>query len=284
MNENPSLPGPDQPPKPAPGVPAASPPPIPQTPPTDFLRNWKGYEPPPSRHEPALGEEAGDTIAVGGPLGVIDALLRHPRRVVYRLRQAAPEPVVCMLLVAAAAMIAVYGAVVGSFSGGPQWWAAPAKVVAGFSITAAICLPSLYIFSCLGGSNARLAEVAGVLAGALALSTLLLIGFAPVAWIFSQSTESIAMMGFLHLLFWLVAVRFGLRFLLSSFRHFGLKSEVGLQTWIVIFLLVSLQMTAALRPLVGPATPDHFLPKEKKFFVQHWLDSIDDSSARAPSR
>ena len=277
MNAIPPDSGPNQPPAPSPAAAPGTPPPAP---PSDYLRHWKGYETPPIVPEPELGEEADDAIPLGGPLGVIDALLRHPRRVTYRLRQASPGSVVCLLLAAALAMIVVYGAVVGSFSGGGQWWAAPAKIVAGLSITAAICLPSLYVFSCLGGSNARLAEVAGVLGGAIALTTLLLIGFAPVAWIFSQSTESIAMMGFLHLVFWFVAVRFGLRFLVSSFRHFGLRSEVGLQTWIVIFLLVSLQMTAALRPLVGPANPDHFLPQEKKFFVQLWLDNFNASSAR----
>ena len=36
--------------------------------------------------------------------------------------------------------------------------------------------------------------------------TALLIGFAPVAWVFSQSTDSIFMMGLLHFCFWLVAL------------------------------------------------------------------------------
>jgi hypothetical protein len=33
-----------------------------------------------------------------------------------------------------------------------------------------------------------------------------------------------------------------------------------------------LQMTTALRPIVG--TADTYLPKEKKFFVTHWIDSL----------
>ena len=172
---------------------------------------------------------------------------------------------------------AFYGLIVGSFSGGVQWWAAPAKVAGGMVVTAAICLPSLYIFACLCGSTARLHEVAGALGGLLALLTLLLIGFAPVAWLFSQSTESVAMMGFFHLLFWAVAARFGIRFLLSAFRQFGLRSETGLNTWVIIFLLVSLQMTSALRPIIG--TSPHLLPQEKKFFAVHWADCFNANSA-----
>jgi hypothetical protein len=44
-------------------------------------------------------------------------------------------------------------------------------------------------------------------------------------------------------------------------------------------VLVMLQMTTAVRPLVG--TSDTFLPKEKKFFLAHWLDSIK-RDAKAP--
>ena len=104
------------------------------------------------------------------------------------------------------------------------------KIAAGLFISAAICLPSLYIFTCLSGSQARLAEVCGLLAGLLLLMTILLIGFAPVVFIFSQSTESLAWMGFLHLLFWFVATLFGVRFMKNGFAHTNAKSHAGLKT------------------------------------------------------
>src|SRR5947209_17501984 len=99
-----------------------------------------------------------------------------------------------------------------------QLWAAPVKLALGMLISAVICLPSLYIFTCLSGSQARLAEMCGLLIGLLLLMTLLLVGFAPVAWLFSQSTDSLPWMGVLHLLFWFIAVFFGLRFLESAFK------------------------------------------------------------------
>jgi hypothetical protein len=58
----------------------------------------------------------------------------------------------------------------------------------------------------------------------------------------------------------------------------GLCSKTGLQVWVTIFLLVSLQMTAALRPLIG--TADTWLPAKKKFFVTHWLDCIGGPDPR----
>jgi hypothetical protein len=45
-----------------------------------------------------------------------------------------------------------------------------------------------------------------------------------------------------------------------------------LKVWILIFLFVALQMTTALRPIVG--TSADFLPVEKKFFVTHWLECL----------
>jgi hypothetical protein len=150
-------------------------------------------------------------------------------------------------------------------------------------VSALVCLPSLYIFSCLSGSQARLSEMLGLLAGLLMLMTLLLIGFAPVAWLFSQSTESVTSMAALHLLFWLVATAFALRFLQAGYSRFHARSTAGLHVWIVIFLLVMLQMTTALRPIVGSA--DTFLPKEKKFFLDHWMDSIDNKAeAKTPNQ
>jgi hypothetical protein len=229
-----------------------------------------------------LGEDPNDQPPLGSPVAVVEAVLRHPRRVVFHLRSASPGRLVATLLAVALAFIAVYGAIVGSFSGGMQWWAAPLKITAGLAVTAAICLPSLYIFACLSGSTARLPEVAGALGGMLTLMTLLLIGFAPVAWLFSQSTESVVMMGFFHVVFWLVSLGFGIRFLSAAFRHFGLRSETGLKAWMIIYLLVSLQMTTALRPLIGPGERESLLPVEKRFFAAHWLDNLDEPRRTPP--
>ena len=176
----------------------------------------------------------------------------------------------------------IYGVVVGTFSGHEQLWEAPTKIMTGLMISALICLPSLYIFTCLSGSQARLGEICGLLTGLLMLMTILLIGFAPVAWIFSQSSESIAWMGALHLIFWLVATFFGLRFLEAGFSQSEAKSHAGFNTWVIIFLLVSVQMTTALRPIIGRS--DTFLPTQKQFFLSHWGDCMKLPASPAGGR
>jgi len=230
-----------------------------------------------------LGDDPAERAAITNVVAAIDAILRHPRRVMFQLRQQNAGKLITIMLLVSVVCSLIYGVVVGTFSGGDQLWAAPAKIAAGLIISALICLPSLYIFTCLSGSQARLVEVCGLLAGLLMLMTILLIGFAPVAWIFSQSTESLAWMGTLHLIFWFIATIFGLRFLETGFSHSNARSHAGFHTWVVIFLLVAVQMTTALRPVIG--TADTFLPQEKQFFLSHWGDCLKESghSARLES-
>lgn len=148
----------------------------------------------------------------------------------------------------------------------------------GMAAAMLICLPSLYIFSALGGMEARLAQVAGLLTTMVALTALLLLGFAPVVWVFSQSTESVVFMGFLTLVFWMISLVFGVRLLISAAARFGVTTANYVVVWVVIFFVVSLQMSTSLRPIVG--TAETFLPAKKKFFMQHWLDEMDGADAK----
>jgi hypothetical protein len=219
-----------------------------------------------------LGDDPSERVPVPNVIVAIEAILRQPRRLMYQLRQPDAGKLIGIMVAVAVVCSLIYGVVAGTFSGGMQLWAAPVKIGAGLIMSALICLPSLYIFACLSGAQARLVEIGGLLAGLLMLMTILLIGFAPVAWIFSQSTESLAWMGALHLVFWLIATLFGLRFLHVGFSHSQARSHAGFYTWVIIFVLVSLQMTTALRPIIGRSGT--FLPIEKKFFVAHWSDCL----------
>jgi hypothetical protein len=229
-----------------------------------------------------LGDDPSERVPITNIIAAIDAILRHPRRVLFQLHQPSAGKLIGLLLVASVVCSLIYGVVVGTFSGGQQMWIAPAKIAVGLMISALICLPSLYIFTCLSGSQARLVEVCGLLAGLLMLMTILLIGFAPVAWIFSQSTESLAWMGTLHLIFWFIATIFGLRFLQTGFSHSHARSHAGFNTWVIIFLLVAVQMTTALRPIIGKA--DTILPTEKQFFPAHWGDCLKSSDSESKSK
>jgi hypothetical protein len=202
---------------------------------------------------------------------VIEALLKYPGRVIHELERNWRAALAGSLLIFALAGMAAYGIVVGSFSGGAQVWIAPTKLALGTLLSMLICLPSFYIFACLSGVEAGWRTVSGVLFAAVGLSALLLIGFAPVAWIFSQSTDSVAFMAALHLIFWAIGIRFGLRLVEAMGQLLSGSTRKHLKLWSLIFVTVCLQMATTLRPIVGRS--EHFLPTEKKFCLAHWIET-----------
>lgn len=235
-----------------------SPPPLPAQPRGPGYRSLPSTPPPAG---PPLPQDAGLNL-------VLESLLKRPSELVDGLNRAGSSRLLLLLGGAAFVALAGYGLLVGSFSGGVQLLAAPLKISLGALATALICLPSLFIFLCLSGAEISLRGVSGVLAAVLALTALLMVGFAPVAWVFSQSTDSVTFVGGLHLAFWLIALGFGLRLLRYMADLLRVRERFHLRVWMLIFLLVSLQMTTALRPIVG-TSPD-LLPRKKKPFLVHW--------------
>lgn len=222
-------------------------------------------QPPQARAEPPLPDKL-DIRAL------FEALLRSPRGLVARLSEPGSGALLSFLGIAIISMVA-FGLVLGSFAMGTQLWAAPLKITAGLLIAGIICYPSLYIFSCLAGSRAGAGQLASTLAGMLALAGLLLLGFAPAVWIFTQATDAFGFMGALALIPWFVALCFGFRFLETAVGLTGATSRGPVFVWSCIFLMVTLQMTTSLRPILG--RDPRFLTDEKKFFIQHWIESAD---------
>ena len=231
---------------------------IPQPPP---------YYPHPQHPEPPLPEKL-------DMHSIFEALLRSPKALIQRLAHPGHGALIPFLLLAVISM-AVFGLVLGTFAMHEQIWAAPLKITAGLLLSGLICFPSLYIFSCLAGSQAGASQLAATLAGMLALAGLLLLGFAPAVWIFTQATNGYGFMGFIALATWFIAVAFGFRFLGSAITSTGANSRIPLVVWSCIFLVVTLQMSTSLRPIIGRS--DRFLTNEKLFFLQHWIASSGES-------
>lgn len=171
--------------------------------------------------------------------------------------------------------ILLFGLVLGCFAKNEQLWAAPVKITLGLIFSGLICFPSLYIFSTLAGARVSISQLAACLAGALALAGLLLLGFAPAVWIFAESTDSLGFMGTLAIGSWIIAMTFALKFLKSVIVSTGGTQRSPLVIWSMIFLLVTLQMTTSLRPILGRSSL--LLTQEKKFFLQHWGDTFATS-------
>lgn len=201
---------------------------------------------------------------------VFEGLLKSPDSLIAGIAQhGSKAPFLPRLLLLAFLGFLVFGVTLGSFSYHEQIWAAPLKTVIGLFFSALICLPSLYIFTALTGTSLTLRDIVQGLSGSLALIATLLLGFTPVLWVFSQSTDSEAFFGFLVLTVWLIALFFGTGFLLKMLTQSGTRNKSPLRIWIGIFLLVTLQMSTSLRPLIGRS--DVLFTTEKRFFLEHWM-------------
>lgn len=215
-------------------------------------------------------------IEGGGFSQILNHLLKKPLSVVYEINHGDRSPLPALLAVTLVSL-GVFGLVLGMFSAGDQLWASPVKVIGGVLFSALICLPSLYIFGALGGMDARVQQIIGLMLTFLSITSLLLVGFAPVVWLFSTSSNSLVFFGFLSLAIWLICLVFGIRVISRASKSMGGAGGGHLHLWAMIFMLVTVQMTTTLRPLIG--TSDHFLNlTEKKFFLVHWFELMGEGS------
>lgn len=210
---------------------------------------------------------------------LFEALLRRPHALVRRLAEPNHGATGRFALMSVISFL-MFGFVLGCFAKHEQLWAAPVKITAGLIFSGLICFPSLYIFATLAGARVTITQLAACLAGALSLAGLLLLGFAPAVWIFAESTDSLGFMGTLAIGAWLIAIFFAFKFLKSVIYATGGSQKGPIYIWSSVFLLVTLQMTTSLRPILGRSNDR--LTQEKKFFLQHWSDTFG-SSLKRPS-
>jgi hypothetical protein len=203
----------------------------------------------------------------------LDLLLRRPEVLLERLDGPNAGKTLWILLAAAVIGHAAYGVVVASFAGGDQWWASPTKVVLGTLLSGAICFPSLYIFAVLSGANVGLRHVVGLCLAVTASTAVFLAGFGPVAWIFTQSSNSVAPLAPIHLILWAISLVTSKRILNAGMSHWKARRGALFGLWITIFLVTGLQMMTTLRPILGPS--ERFFDPTRKFFLEHWSETLD---------
>lgn len=231
-------------------------------------------QPPPLAAEFVPADDFGPIEGGMHAFGVLEALLKHPKRLYTEVREGRRRGVVIGLILISLVSLLGYGLIAGAFSGGRQIWIAPIKIAVGLTLSGLICLPSLYIFSCLGQIDVKFTEVVSFLVAMVALMAVMLVGLAPVLFVFTMSTESLAFMGCMHLILWAIAGYFGYRFFNTVFNYMhGAKGGRGFMVlWMYILTFVVLQMSTSLRPIIGRS--HDVLTSEKKFFAAHWVEQM----------
>ncbi len=208
----------------------------------------------------------------GGPVGpgfagIVAALVQTPADLLAEANRPGRRPVLRLAALSMGAMIIV-GLVVASFSGGSQMFVVPLKLCLGLTLCALLCFPSLYVFSSVAGAGQSVRETSLALAMGVSLIGVLLVALAPVTWLFSQSTDAPGVMGALHVIALIVSASVGVRLMSKVMRALNGRAIAGVRAWGLMFVVVMLQMTTTLRPLVGEF--DGLWHTERMFFLEHW--------------
>ena len=175
---------------------------------------------------------------------------------------------------------AMFGFAVGSFVDLKVAALDAAKMVGVAAFSFVLCFPTLYVFATISGSKLSVARIAVL--GLVFTATLgsLLAALSPILWLFSVSTEKAAFIVVLTCMFAALAVGFVARPISAAVEKGIVAKPVGLNVWLVVFVVVALQTITLVRPMLAPlGTPR--TPDGKCFFLVHFGKSVGLGAASA---
>ncbi|NEP19072.1 MAG: actin-binding WH2 domain-containing protein [Leptolyngbya sp. SIO4C1] len=167
------------------------------------------------------------------------------------------------LLVASCLFFAVYGAIIGSSSSWLQMISSAIKLPALYLVTLIICLPTLYFFDILFGSQLNFRQYSAMLMTAVSVISVLMFSFAPIVLFFLISIQDYNFFLLLNVAVMALTGAVGIRMFYQGMRSIVGKEAAGdklrnrlLKGWLVLYGLVGCQLGWTLRPFFGaPGEP-----------------------------
>jgi len=206
---------------------------------------------------------------------IVGALLKSPQKVTKAIEaQQNLAKSSIQLLCAAIACHAVFGLAIGLFGGTAVAPMTVVKVPLIALCSLLLCFPSLYVFTCVAGSPITLAQAFTLGCSCFAMTGLILVGLAPVAWLFAVSTESLPFVVILTLFIWFISVAFTARYVERMKEAQLFQRQTGIKLWFIILTIVTMQMVTCMRPIL--VKPDHgWWKAEKMFFLSHFGKTLE---------
>jgi len=205
---------------------------------------------------------------------VLVMVLKNPGRVAAEISsgQAAWQSAV-LLAGWGLVLHAVYGIAMGLFDSGTVALLAACKAPLIAACALLLCLPSLYVFSCVAGVPITVRQACALAGTVLAMTGLLLLGLTPVAWLFSVSTSNLGFVVIMNVTAWMISLVFVFRFFRLLKAGEQQPSAGGLRWWLAVYVIVSLQMTTTMRPLLRPPESG-WRDTQKQFFLAHFAECL----------
>lgn len=167
------------------------------------------------------------------------------------------------MIISSATYFAIYGAVMGSSHSLWQTLSSAAKLPLLFLATLFVCVPSLYFFSLLFGSNQSLSQSLTVILTAITVTAVLLLSCAPITLFFLLTAAGqYQFFKLLNVGIFAIAGLMGIVFLYQGIKVVsGSETEgAGLRKWVLVawmfvYAFVGSQMAWTFRPFIG--SPDY---------------------------
>ena len=217
------------------------------------------------------------------PFSVIFSLLRDRDTFLEEIHQnQGLDRKISALLISSFTFFALYGAIIGSYHGVPQFLSSAIKLPILYLVTLLICLPTLYIFNVLFGSKRNIVQHLAYLLTSVSVIALLLCGFAPVTLFFLVTVNDYHFFLLLNVAIFGLTGILGVSFLYRVMRPIadgdapqGVKIRTNiLRFWLCLYGFVGSQLGWTLRPFFG--TPGQFVffrEREGSFLSAVW-DSL----------
>ncbi|KPQ34951.1 MAG: Protein of unknown function (DUF3262) [Phormidesmis priestleyi Ana] len=191
-------------------------------------------------------------------------LLRDRRKFLDEVRNNEKlETKIASLLVSSSLFFAIYGAIIGAYSGFLQTLSSAIKLPALYLLTLLICLPTLYFFDILFGSRLNFKQYITMALTAVAVISVLLFSFAPVILFFLISVKDYFFFLLLNVLIMAITGSIGVRLFYKGMRDITSTPDIVspvvsqksrrylLQGWVILYGLVGSQLGWTLRPFLG---------------------------------
>ncbi len=186
------------------------------------------------------------------------------------------------LLVSSTVFFGIYGAIIGSSSSPLQALISAVKLPALYLLTLIICFPTLYFFNVMFGSKRTFQQYLTLLMTAMAMISVLMFGFAPVALFFLLSTNDYNFFLLLNVIIMAITGGLGVKFFYEGMQYFSLEDTEGkelrlniLRFWLALYAFVGTQLGWTLRPFFGsPGIPFQLLRERESNFYVSLLNSI----------
>jgi hypothetical protein len=226
-----------------------------------------------------------------GTIAYIDHLLRNPGQVILDMKDDAKVGKVTGAGFKVFIILSViYGLIMGSqslFHGHWHGWmysvAAAIKLPVLFLLTAAICMPLVYVLNVLIGAREEFKVIFGLLMSSLAVTSILLAACALILAFFMLTTKSYAFIKLLNVVIFTVAGLYGVWYLSRGMHWIAARNAASDQSqgsrpsvstivtwWLITYAIVGTQMAWMMRPFIGhPGTPfSIFRAQESNFYVE----------------